>query len=352
MQTLQRLAPISLALLLLGTACSSSSSDPDDDDVSSTISGSEPTVDVATNDPLSDSPGTDDAIVTGPDTDLDTDAATDPSLSDSPGTDDAIEPTIDPDATPEPIETPAPAPEPTPDPVLEPEQDPTTGPAPDPTPDPITGPLPDPEPIPELTAETLEELGVPNIQNNAEVQAFADLLEQTVAFGLVDLNEKIQTGEPLTAAESECLNGFDTSSGDALLSIECGATGAPLENGVFAFSLLSAGLAQTPACNDGLLGLDGSACLLTSASVSIPAEFTTDGFGIPFPFPNGFVDFNITPGTLEIENLPAPILGNFDCSFDFATGDITSEGFIEDCAGALTGLAGRVQVWLDRRASF
>lgn len=325
MQTLQRLAPISLALLLLGTACSSSSSsDPDDDDVSSTISGSEPTVDVATNDPLSDSPGTDDAI----------------------------EPTIDPDATPEPIETPAPAPEPTPDPVLEPEQDPTPGPAPDPTPDPITGPLPDPEPIPELPAETLEELGVPNIQNNAEVQAFADLLEQTVAFGLVDLNEKIQTGEPLTAAESECLNGFDTSSGNALLSIECGAIGAPLENGVFAFTLLSAGLAQTPACNDGLLGLDGSACLLTSASVSIPAEFTTDGFGIPFPFPNGFVDFNITPGTLEIQNLPAPILGNFDCSFDFATGDITSEGFIEDCAGALAGLAGRVQVWLDRRASF
>lgn len=212
---------------------------------------------------------------------------------------------------------------------------------------------PTPEPTPTPPPINLGDLGVPTIEgdSNDEVRTFAALLEEMVVFGLIDLNEKLQSGEQFSDAESDCLGSFEPAVGDALLSIECNTGSVPLVNGVFSLFLLEAGVAQTAACNDGLLALDGSACRLTKADILIPVEWTSPDNGLPTPYPNGMVEFNLSPDSLDINSLPNSVTANFDCSFNFATGNATSGTSNENCASALDGLARRVQVWLDRRTS-
>ena len=220
--------------------------------------------------------------------------------------------------------------------------------------DPIQEPDPTPDPIPSAPVENLEELGVPVIEgdSNEPVRAFADLLEQVVVFGLTDLNEKLQSGEQLSEAENDCLGSFDPAIGEALLSIECTTGSVPLVNGVFSLVLFEAGVAQTAACNEGLLALDGSDCRLTNADLLIPVEWTMPDAGLPTPFPSGEVEFNLSPGSLDITSLPNSLTGNFDCSFDFETGAVDTGALNSNCTNALDNVAERLQVWLDRRESF
>ena len=197
---------------------------------------------------------------------------------------------------------------------------------------------------------------------SAEVQTFTTLLEETVVFGLVDLNEKLQSGVQFSDLVLDCLSefnpepgdtllpfgGFDPAIGNALQSFECNVGSVPLENGVFPLFLFEAGVTESSVCGEGLLSLDGTFCNLSNAQLFIPAELTTTEFGLPIFFPSGIVDFDVTEGTLNIANLPGPITGGFNCSFDLQTGFVTSTGFDSDCVGALNGLGSRVQVFLDR----
>jgi len=233
----------------------------------------------------------------------------------------------------------------------DPGMQPATGSSPEPVVDvnqnePEPGPEPAPAPEPEQPAQNLQQLGVPIINDDA-VNAFSSLLERVVEIAIVDLNRKLQSGESFSDIETGCLGAFDPAVGEALLAATCGDRPLALGQASPALQLTEGALAGTDECHQGLLALDGNACRLTRANLLIPIDWVTATDGsLPTPLPSGTIAFNITDGVMDIENLPDPVTGIFQCSFDLANGGVSSAIGSGGCQDSLMRLETRLQDWL------
>ncbi len=206
-----------------------------------------------------------------------------------------------------------------------------------------------PQTNPPLEEPTLAELGVPDLSNNAQnVQQFSVVLQNVVRSALVDMNQKLQSGELLSDAENQCLGSYDPAIGEAATRLDCGEGRLALINTAQPIYLYEGTLAASSECNAGLLGLDASNCYLVSANVMVPVEWTTPNVGLPQPYPSGSADFNTDESHLNLASLPSAPTSQYQCTISLSDGTITQANGA-GCDSPLTDLTARLQAWLDRR---
>lgn len=222
-----------------------------------------------------------------------------------------------------------------------------TPPSEDGTPSVPATPLPQTNPPAE--EPTLAELGVPDLTNaSVAVQEFSSVLENVVRAAMVDMNQKLQSGEFLSDVENQCLGSYDPAIGEAAMGLDCGEERLALINTAQPLYLYEGTLAATNDCNAGLLGLDAGNCYLVSANVMVPVEWTTPNIGLPQPFPSGSADFNTSDSNLNLASLPSAPTVQYQCTISLSDGSIT-QALGNGCNTPLNDLTQRLQAWLDRR---
>lgn len=169
---------------------------------------------------------------------------------------------------------------------------------------------------------------------------FADSLVRSL---LTSFNERISSGEEISAAELDCFKGYDSSLGEPLVSLRCQT---PLQVVSNRLQVSEASFANTVECKNDLLIGKSDNCFTAEVSFSITnseiqsletAQFPIDIDTRISSFINNeisavYIQFGTTSSaTLEIQYAQLQTPGQITCVYSLASGDLLDSEQTELC---------------------
>lgn len=173
-------------------------------------------------------------------------------------------------------------------------------------------------------------------------------LRRVVSISLLGLNQQISQGELLTEQQENCVGSYDPALGEQLISINCDSALNVAESPIYLFE---AGFNNTADCQASLSAGNSDSCVLSVTNVRINTTWFTPEAAEgqrprPQPKPGGDVSFNLADGSLQLQSLPQPVSGVFDCQFDVVSGGLIDGSTNSGCTDQLSRVTGLINEYL------
>ncbi len=224
--------------------------------------------------------------------------------------------------------------------------------------DPVATPLTDP--VEEDPAEEVTAIPATNNNESSPVALLLQEIRLAATAPLLQLNRKLQSGEPLTETELDCLNDFNPANGQVLDSIAC-----PIEDsGLSVFDsdlqIYTTSLIATQDCQQTLAEADSSSVQDRPSSVTIACRVDTAELLLPVvwvplvnpppsqiatvqPLQGADISYNRDGNGRLILQSVSDLFVPYRCEIDLATSTLTDEALSAGgCQQQVDRLIGRL----------
>ncbi|MBX2879551.1 MAG: hypothetical protein KTR32_06440 [Granulosicoccus sp.] len=183
------------------------------------------------------------------------------------------------------------------------------------------------------------------LQPGSDLERLISGLNRLVSITLLDLNDRLSSGQALSSTEENCLGSFEPGNGQVLLGFNCDATplAAPIDYEAARVSVTSMAFTDTAACREDLFNALSEACTLQTAELAISTEWVRpEPPELPYPIDGAEISYAPDEPVLLLQSLSDSPSEPFSCTVDLVSALPVSA--TEDCDTTLPMLADRLDM--------